>query len=67
MKSIALATLLMIGIAASSFAQDKVVTHHDKVKKTSTVGQKVHNVFHKKKHYSGYKVKKVTEIKKAHS
>lgn len=29
----------------------------DKVKKTSTVGQKIHNTFSKHKKHSGYKVK----------
>ncbi len=29
----------------------------DKVKKTSTLGQKVHNTFSRHKHHSGYKTK----------
>lgn len=36
----------------SGFAQEK-----DKVKKTSTIPQKVHNTFSKHKKYKGYKVK----------
>ncbi|MGN6178317.1 MAG: hypothetical protein ACTHNW_04005 [Mucilaginibacter sp.] len=65
MKNIALATMLMVGIVATSFAQDKVVKNQEKVKKTSTAGQKVHNVFHKHhKHYSGYKVKHVKKVEK---
>lgn len=64
MKRIILATIMMIGIVATSFAQDKVVKDHDKVRKTSTVGQKVHNVFHKHKHYNGYKVKHVKKVEK---
>lgn len=65
MKNIVLVTMLMAGIVATSFAQDKVVKDRDKVRKTSTVGQKVHNVFHKHhKHYSGYKVKHVKKVEK---
>ncbi len=53
--------LLVIGVIALSMglttqAQDKEM----KVKKTSTVGQKVHNTFSKRKHHNGYKVKKET-------
>jgi uncharacterized protein YcfJ len=64
MKSIVLATLMMVGIVATSFAQNKVVKDRTKVRKTSTVGQKVHNVFHKHKHYNGYKVKHVEKVEK---
>ncbi|MBA2250551.1 MAG: hypothetical protein H0W12_10235 [Chitinophagaceae bacterium] len=39
-----------IGIAAN--AQDK-----DKVKATSTAGQKIHNTVSRHKHYKGYKTK----------
>ena len=52
-------------ICLATFAQT-VTKREDKVKRTSTVGQKVHNVFHKHKHYSGYKtkhIKKVEEVK----
>ena len=62
MKRIVLVTLMMIGIVATSFAQDKVVKDREKVRKTSTPGQKVHNIFHKHKHYSGYKVKHVKKV-----
>jgi hypothetical protein len=64
MKRIVLATIMMLAIVATSFAQDKVVKDRDKVRKTSTVGQKVHNVFHKHKHYNGYKVKHVKKVEK---
>jgi hypothetical protein len=64
MKRIVLATIMMLGIIATSFAQDKVVKDRTKIKKTSTVGQKVHNVFHKHKHYNGYKVKHIKKVEK---
>ena len=44
--------LIVICIAFSINAQEK-----DKVKKTSTLPQKVHNTFSKHKKYKGYKVK----------
>ena len=46
------------GIAAK--AQDD----KDKVKKTSTPVQKVHNTFSKHKHYNGYKTKHVRKVEK---
>ena len=65
MKKLVLVTLMMIGLIATSFAQDKVVKDRTKVRKTSTVGEKVHNVFHKHhKHYNGYKVKHVKKVEK---
>ncbi len=64
MKSIVLAILMMIGIVATSFAQDKVVKDREKVRRTSTPGQKVHNIFHKHKHYNGYKVKHIKKVEK---
>lgn len=56
--------LLSVSIVATSFAQEKVVKDEHKVKKTTTVGQKIHNVFHKHKHYSGTKVKTVKKVEK---
>lgn len=53
-----LALLLSVCFVSAAAAQAKTET---KVKKTTTVGQKVHNVFSKHKHYSGTKVKKVTK------
>jgi hypothetical protein len=50
--------LLSVAFIGTATAQAKKET---KVKKTTTVGQKVHNVFSKHKHYSGTKVKKVTK------
>jgi hypothetical protein len=65
MKKIA-ATILMaltIGVTAT-FAQQVVVKKEDKVKKTTTIPQKIHNTFSKHKHYSGTKVKHITKVEK---
>jgi len=62
MKKIIL-LMLLCAVGGSSFAQT-VVKKEDKVKRTSTLGQKVHNTFHKHKHYSGYKVKHVKKVEK---
>jgi ABC-type uncharacterized transport system YnjBCD substrate-binding protein len=53
MKKIFAILMLVLSISFSTHAQD----HKEKVKKTSTAGQKVHNTFSKHKKYSGYKVK----------
>lgn len=53
MKKIFAIVMLFISIGLSTKAQDT----KGKVKKTSTVGQKVHNTFSKHKRHSGYKVK----------
>lgn len=54
-----LALLLSVSFLSAAVAQE--AKKEVKVKKTTTVGQKVHNVFSKHKHYSGTKVKKVTK------
>jgi len=60
-----LALLLALAIAtAGAFAQT-TVKDKEKVKKTTTVGQKVHNVFSKHKHYSGTKAKHVVKKEKS--
>jgi len=64
MKKTVLAFMMMMAVVVTSFAQDKVVKDRTKVRKTSTVGEKVHNVFHKHKHYNGYKVKHVKKVEK---
>ncbi len=46
-----------------TFAQT-VVKKEDKVKKTTTLPQKVHNIFSKHKHYSGTKTKHVVKVEK---
>ncbi len=45
--------LMIFSITLGSFGQDD----KSKVKKTSTVPQKVHNTFSKNKKYKGYKTK----------
>lgn len=53
MKKLFLLVMLALSIGFTTKAQD----NKDKVKKTSTVGQKVHNTFSKNKKHNGYKVK----------
>jgi hypothetical protein len=56
MKKIIALLMMICTIGVTAFAQT-VVKKEDKVKRTSTLKQKVHNTFSKHKHYSGYKVK----------
>lgn len=53
--------LLILGAftVTSAMAQQVVSKNETKTKKTSTLPQKVHNVFSKHKHYSGTKTKHV--------
>ena len=67
MKNIALAVTMVFAIGATAVAQQTVVKKEDKVKKTTTVGQKIHNTFSKHKHYSGTKTKHVTKVEKVKS
>ena len=60
MKKVLLMAILFGGIAAGASAQDADVKK-EKVKKTSTVGQKVHNTFSKHKKYNGVKAKAKTD------
>ncbi len=53
MKKIFFLLLIVITAGISAKAQDD----KDKVKKTSTLPQKVHNTFSRHKKYSGYKTK----------
>jgi hypothetical protein len=62
----ALLVMLVCALSVASFAQEKVAKDEVKVKKTTTVPQKVHNVFSKHKHYSGTKVKHVKKVEKTH-
>ena len=50
-----------VGLVASAQVKDEKV----KVKKTSTVGQKVHNTFSKHKHYKGHKIKQKVDKAKS--
>jgi len=59
--------MMVFAIALTSIAQEHVVKKVDKVKRTSTFKQKVHNTFHKHKHYNGYKVKHVKKVEKVRS
>jgi hypothetical protein len=53
MKKLLFLLMLAFSVSVATQAQDD----KDKVKKTSTVPQKVHNTFSKHKHYKGYKAK----------
>jgi Ni/Co efflux regulator RcnB len=63
MKKI-LALMLAVAMGATAMAQEKVTKDEVKVKKTSTIPQKIHNTFSKHKHYSGTKVKHVKKVAK---
>lgn len=52
MKKILLLILIVTGVCCATDARQ-----HKKIKKTSTIGQKIHNTFSKHKKYNGYKVK----------
>lgn len=64
MKKALLLLMLISTMSVASFAQQKVTKDEVKVKKTTTIPQKVHNVFSKHKHYSGTKVKHVKKVEK---
>lgn len=53
MKKIATLLIICLSFFVTSYAQEN--TH--KVKKTSTIPQKIHNVFSRHKKHSGYKSK----------
>lgn len=53
MKKLLFLLLLIVTVGYSVKAQDS----KDKVKKTSTIGQKIHNTFSRHKRHSGYKSK----------
>jgi hypothetical protein len=59
-----IAFLLVCTIAVTAFGQEHVVEKKDKMHRTSTLGQKAHNMFSKHKHYSGYKVKHKKKVAK---
>jgi hypothetical protein len=61
MKKI-IAVALFVCVAASAALAQQDVNKDTKVKKTSNVGQKVHNTFSRHKHYNGYKVKSVKHV-----
>lgn len=49
--------LAAIALATSTISLNAQQDEKTKVKKTTTVGQKVHNTFSKKKKHKGYKIK----------
>lgn len=57
MKKFLLMVMLFAGIAAGASAQEGTLKK-EKVKKTSTIPQKIHNTFSKHKKYSGIKAKR---------
>ena len=57
--------LAFVTLTIGAMAQQKVVKDEVKVKKTTTPGQKIHNVFSKHKHYSGTKTKHVVKVDKS--
>ncbi len=63
MKKIIAVLVMVCTIGLTAFAQTE---HKDKekekVRKTSTIGEKVHNTFSRHKRYNGYKVKHKTEV-----
>jgi hypothetical protein len=61
MKKIIALLMIVCTISVTAFAQTTKESK-DKVRKTSNVGQKVHNTFSKHKHYNGYKVKRKREV-----
>jgi len=55
--------MMICALSITAFAQT-VTKKVDKVKRTSTLPQKVHNTFSKHKHYNGYKTKHVKKVEK---
>ena len=67
MKKLVAVFVMVFSIGVTTFAQQVVVKKEDKVKKTTTLPQKVHNIFSKHKKYSGTKTKHVVKVEKAKS
>lgn len=64
MKKLVAVFVMVFAIGVTAFAQQVVVKKEDKVKKTTTLGQKLHNTFSKHKHYSGTKTKHIVKVEK---
>jgi hypothetical protein len=64
MKKIVAVLVMVCTIGITAFAQQVVVKKEDKVKKTTTIPQKIHNTFSKHKHYSGTKTKHIRKVEK---
>ena len=67
MKKIIAVLIMFCTIGLTAFAQEVVTKKEDKVKRTSTLGQKIHNTFHKHKHYNGYKTKHIKKVEKVNN
>jgi len=65
MKKLAVILVMVFAIGLTAFAQQQVVVkREDKVKKTTTIPQKIHNTFSKHKRYNGTKTKHVVKVEK---
>jgi hypothetical protein len=64
MKKLAAVLVMVFAIGITAFAQQVVVKKEDKVKKTTTIPQKIHNTFSKHKHYNGTKTKHIVKVEK---
>lgn len=64
MKKLAAVLVMVCAIGITAFAQQVVVKKEDKVKKTTTIPQKIHNTFSKHKHYNGTKTKHIVKVEK---
>ena len=64
MKKLLFLLTMLIAVGSGVSAQQKPKDEKTKIKKTSTIPQKVHNTFSKHKKYKGYKVKHKVETKK---
>jgi hypothetical protein len=64
MKKVIVLLVMICTIGLTAFAQETVKKDksEDKVKRTSTLGEKAHNTFSKHKRYNGYKVKHKSRI-----
>ena len=63
MKKLTLFTLAL-AMTVTAFAQQEVVKKEDKTKKTTNVGEKIHNTFSKHKRYNGTKTKHIVKVAK---
>ena len=64
MKKLVAVFVMVFAIGVTAFAQQVVVKKEDKVKKTTTISQKIHNTFSKHKRYNGTKTKHVVKVEK---
>ncbi len=62
MKKIIGIVLVVCALGMTASAQE--VVKKEKTRRTASLGQRVHNVFHKHKHYSGYKTKEKEKVER---